>query len=272
MERTVLLGFGPSGSPEDIAICHAVGATTVILGLDNEDDDLNGVDRSDYADVWSLRPQLRKGRAEATLRAYKDAGFKVGVHVWGRPVELWMRGALAGARALHAAVGLDIIMVDWERHGGKMDPVKGGFASWPDFVRWLDRASRQPPTNDADAPPWPELWLACYGYPNARALDLVRLGSVGGVLPMVYGDLKHTGLDPLPVFGRSAELLHAALRPEQLLVMGVGAYDMARPDWSGPDMIQRILRHLALYGVKAFGIWSLPWLRQSPRVADAFAP
>lgn len=272
MRKIVLLGFGASGSPEDIAICRAVGADTVILGLDNEDDDLNGVDNSDYGDVWSVRPQLRKGRAEATLRAYKAAGFKVGVHVWGRPVALWMEGARRGVGVLHAAIGLDIVMIDWERHGGKMDPVRGGFRSWGHFVAWAENLWRQPPTNDAGAAPWPELWLACYGYPNPRAVDLASMDSVRGVLPMVYGDLKHTGLDPMPVFDRSVQLLRAVLRPDQILAMGVGAYDMARPDTSAPAMVRKILTRLEAQGVGAVGVWSLPWLRQSPNVAAAFAP
>ena len=189
--------------------------------------------------------------------------MRVGVHVWGRPVRSWTHAQAAEVRAIHAAVPLDRVMIDHERHGLRMDPVRGGYGSHAEWVADVARLWTAPPYVGA-YPSWPELWCAIYGLPGVRHAELVRVCA--GAVPMVYGDLKHTGLDPLPLYRRSARACAAILRPDQRLVMGVGAYDQSRPGVTAEAMIQRTLGALRGHDV---AIWSLPHLLHNPGVVRA---
>lgn len=218
--KTMLAGFAPP-TRRQWALADASGCGRIIFGLDDEDDDSRGADRTDYADVWKPRPQWRAGRLESSIAEGHRRGYAVGVHYWGRPVVSWMDEAHRYCRQVHAACGLEFVMGDFERHAVKMDAVTGGYPDgWKGVARHIVKDWGVAEYEDA-FPGWPLYGLALYGLPTEWGLELVgellRAGVLIEVLLMIYN------ADPA-LYARCIKAWVAKGIPVDVLTVGFGTY------------------------------------------------
>lgn len=260
LQIDVFAGFNEVDAAE-IKVLHEVGATRVIIGLDNQDDDTRGVDPTDYDDDWHIRPQLQDGRLEASYERLLNDGFEVGAHWWVRPVETWETQARAFILSLadryHGAEPFTAVG-DVELFALHLAATRGGFASFEDFVAWWGRGWLRPPTTEDDLR-WPRLAAAVYASPNPRSRLLVRSTAVSEVIPMAYGNVKQFGAE-LPSRGllpRTIAAWSAELRDDQALTVGMGAYDQARGDLDDQRVMIASAQALVARGIKRAAYWQL---------------
>lgn len=224
----VFAGFNPVDKHE-LAILKDIGATGVIFGLDDEDDDRNGVDRRDYADKW--KPRYSRKRLLKSLKMCQDAGLEIGTHHWARPADPWDELAYEFMFKLTEDIELDWCVFDAERHWLKMKPENGLTAQ-----EWVD---------DVWAPRWAgvsvarQYAVAAYAYPTARMLPLALHDCVDAVIPMAYAPKRMGGTPPpqlqIESIKRWSKVLngdgegvqYAGAHPK--LWMGLGAYDQRWP-------------------------------------------
>lgn len=265
--RIFFAGFRPP-TDDEIAWLAKSGCELVILGLDDEDDDRRGVDPTDYADTWELRAPWRNGKLEQAIDKLHAAGLLVGVHYWLRPVRKWLDGAHGFLRDLLITHDLFVVMGDFERHGLRMDPVKGGFTSWEDFVDFLEREWQEPPSSAPWDTRWPLYSLAVYGWQGKRSGWLAEMVTVAFVVLMVYGDRAHAGStsEALALYRSCWRQWSADVDVGAEIVMGCGTYGQARVEEnvSGPSFMARTHELLTAEGCHHRAFWSLPNCRTAP--------
>jgi len=257
IEITVFAGFNEVDVKE-LAYLKKIGCQRCIIGLDNEDDDRKGLDRSDYFDSWELRPQLRGGRLERSYERLQNEGILCGAHYWMRPMVKWEEEAQAKIIELAKKYGGPefTAMSDIEYFAHKMSYKRAGFDSWEAVVEWWN-AHWSPPPSDGQHPWWPKFTVAVFPFPNHRSEPLARCSAVQEVTPMTYGNRKHWHGDPRTLLERSIREWREVLPSTTRLVQGMGAFSQARGDRSEYKVMMDSGRFVAKAGIDGVAYWQL---------------
>lgn len=247
----------------EIEILTELGAYRVIIGLDNQDDDRRGIDRTDYDDDWEPRVQLQGGRLERSYERLLNAGFEVGAHWWMRPVDKWeeqartfmldLAGRYYGNDPFTAVADVELFALHM-----RVIAKHAGYPTFEAFVQaWGNRWLRPGPS--VEDLRWPRLAVAVYAKPNPRSVIVAAHVAVLETITMGYGNVKLFGpeLPARRLIPDTIEDWSAHLREGQLLTLGMGAYDQARGDYDDREVMISSAKAAAARGIDRLIYWQL---------------
>jgi len=248
MQHLIFSGF-QHPSPQDLDRFKAAGARGVIVGINNEDDDANGLTASDLQDGFAWRHGARGPELlRQTIAACAARGLECWPMIWARPSERYNREA---SEALEEFLGLDGfagLVHDAERYWHK-----------------LQAPARLTPEQSAAL--WRNFWDRdglvnhCTDYASLPLASKPLLASCQGGIPQAYSrrswSLRPGKENAVWKAGNTQStagktwLAGVAEEARGLLWCGLGAYDL------GPNKAEWMAAQL--HGARAAGFEAAAW-------------